>query len=102
MTTITLRVNALIARGRAAVGADASGNRVPSGDSLSQHGLNEFWAVPDAEACQEFQYDWVRQHLDGSRDPVLKNTYLYIGCILTECAGHSPRPECECYDIGHL
>lgn len=51
---------------------------------------------------RDYKYDWERQHLEGSRDLVFKNTFTDIEQILEIGASQNTRFEFECYDIGHL
>ena len=45
---------------------------------------------------------WEREHLEGSRDLVFKNTYRDIEQVLAACRGNGTRFEFECYDSAHL
>ena len=45
---------------------------------------------------------WERDHLEGSRDLVFRNTFRDIEYVLGTCAANGTRFEFECYDIGHL
>lgn len=51
---------------------------------------------------KEFKFDWEREHLEGSRDLVFRNSFKDIEYILTTCAENNTRFEFECYDISHL
>lgn len=51
---------------------------------------------------KEFKYDWERQHLEGSRDLVFRNSFQDIEYVLETCYGNGTRFEFECYDTSHL
>ncbi|MGV0911507.1 3-keto-5-aminohexanoate cleavage protein [Martelella sp. FOR1707] len=69
--------------------------------SLNMGSMN-FGLYPMLERFTEFQHDWERDYLEGSRDRIFRNTLGDIENILTTCAEHGTRFEVECYDIGHL
>ncbi|MGV0876326.1 3-keto-5-aminohexanoate cleavage protein [Martelella sp. FLE1502] len=69
--------------------------------SLNMGSMN-FGLYPMLERFTEFQHDWERDYLEGSRDRIFRNTFSDIENILTTCAEHGTRFEVECYDIGHL
>jgi uncharacterized protein (DUF849 family) len=73
----------------------------PEVASLNLGSMN-FATYPMLERFKEFQHDWERPYLEGSRDRVFKNTFADIEHILTTCAENGTRFEFECYDIGHL
>jgi uncharacterized protein (DUF849 family) len=73
----------------------------PEVASLNMGSMN-FGLYPMLARYQEFQHDWERPYLEGSRDRVFKNTFADIERILTTCADNGTRFEIECYDIGHL
>lgn len=45
---------------------------------------------------------WERDHLEGSRDLVFRNSYDDIAYVLDTCRGNGTRFEFECYDTAHL
>lgn len=45
---------------------------------------------------------WERDHLEGSRDLVFRNSYKDIAYVLETCRGNGTRFEFECYDTAHL
>ncbi|WP_298837189.1 3-keto-5-aminohexanoate cleavage protein [uncultured Roseobacter sp.] len=45
---------------------------------------------------------WEREHLEGSRDLVFRNSYRDISAVLDACRGNGTRFEFECYDTSHL
>jgi uncharacterized protein (DUF849 family) len=51
---------------------------------------------------KDFKFDWERQHLEGTRDLVFRNSFKDIEYILSTCYGNGTRFEFECYDSGHL
>jgi uncharacterized protein (DUF849 family) len=73
----------------------------PEVASLNMGSMN-FGLYPMLNRFHEFQHDWERPYLEGSRDRVFKNTFSDIQYILESCADNAPRFEIECYDIGHL
>jgi uncharacterized protein (DUF849 family) len=73
----------------------------PEVASLNMGSMN-FGLFPMLQRYQALKHDWEREHLDGSRDRVFKNTFQDIEYILQRCADNGTRFECECYDIGHL
>jgi uncharacterized protein (DUF849 family) len=73
----------------------------PEVASLNMGTMN-FGLYPMLERFKEFQYDWERDYLEGSRGRIFKNTFEDIEYILRTCAENGTRFEIECYDIGHL
>ncbi|MCI2265911.1 3-keto-5-aminohexanoate cleavage protein [Sediminivirga luteola] len=69
--------------------------------SLNMGSMN-FGLYPMLQRFTEFEHDWERQHLEGSRDLVFKNTFADIETILGIGNGNGTRFEFECYDISHL
>ncbi|MBM2576927.1 3-keto-5-aminohexanoate cleavage protein [Jannaschia sp. Os4] len=45
---------------------------------------------------------WERDHLEGSRDLVFRNTFKDIEHVLETCSANGTRFEFECYDTAHL
>ena len=45
---------------------------------------------------------WERDHLEGSRDLVFRNTFQDISYVLDACGQNGTRFEFECYDTAHL
>ena len=43
-----------------------------------------------------------RPYLEGSNDPIFRNTFADIEYILATCSENGTRFETECYDLGHL
>ncbi|MFQ5468343.1 MAG: 3-keto-5-aminohexanoate cleavage protein, partial [Kiloniellaceae bacterium] len=73
----------------------------PEVASLNMGSMN-FGLYPMLGRFKDLRHDWERQHLEGSRDRVFKNTFADIERILGACADNGTRFEFECYDISHL
>ena len=73
----------------------------PEVASLNMGSMN-FGLYPMLGRFKDFQHDWERPYLEGSKDRIFKNTFQDIENILTTCAENGTRFEIECYDIGHL
>ena len=69
--------------------------------SLNMGSMN-FGLYPMLERFKEFKHDWEREHLEGSRDLVFRNSFKDIEHVLKTCYGNGTRFEFECYDISHL
>jgi len=73
----------------------------PEVASLNMGSMN-FGLYPMLGRFKEFQHDWERPYLEGSRGRIFRNTFEDIEYILQSCAENGTRFEIECYDIGHL
>jgi len=73
----------------------------PEVASLNMGSMN-FGLYPMLERFKEFNFEWERQHLEGSRDLVFRNSFKDIEHVLKTCYGNGTRFEFECYDISHL
>ena len=73
----------------------------PEVASLNMGSMN-FGLYPMLNRFKEFEHEWERPYLEGSRDRIFRNTFADIEYILTTCAENGTRFEIECYDIGHL
>jgi uncharacterized protein (DUF849 family) len=73
----------------------------PEVASLNMGSMN-FGLYPMLARFKDFNHDWERPYLEGSRERIFKNTFVDIEYILTTCAENGTRFEIECYDIGHL
>ena len=73
----------------------------PEVASLNMGSMN-FALFPMLGRFKDFEHDWERAHLEGSRDLVFKNTFQDIENILGACRENATRFEFECYDIAHL
>ncbi len=69
--------------------------------SLNMGSMN-FGLYPMLEKYTEFQFDWERAYLAGSKDAIFRNTFGDIETILTKGTENGTKFEYECYDIGHL
>jgi uncharacterized protein (DUF849 family) len=73
----------------------------PEVASLNMGSMN-FGLYPMLNRFKQFQHDWERPYLEGSKDRIFRNTFADIEYILETCAEGGTRFEIECYDIGHL
>jgi uncharacterized protein (DUF849 family) len=73
----------------------------PEVASLNMGSLN-FALFPMLERFTDLKHDWEREHLEGSRDLIFRNTFKDIEFALKACNANQTRFEFECYDIGHL
>jgi uncharacterized protein (DUF849 family) len=73
----------------------------PEVASLNMGSMN-FGFFPLLAKYTEFRHDWEREHLEGSRDLVFRNSFKDIEYVLETCQGNGTRFEFECYDISHL
>lgn len=69
--------------------------------SLNMGSMN-FGLYPMLNRFKNFKHDWEREHLEGSRDLVFRNSFKDIEYMLETCYGNGTRFEFECYDISHL
>ncbi|MFC5497585.1 3-keto-5-aminohexanoate cleavage protein [Caenimonas terrae] len=73
----------------------------PEVASLNMGSMN-FGLFPVLERYKEFQHDWERKYLAGTRDLVFKNTFADIEFILKAGTDNGTKFEFECYDTAHL
>ena len=73
----------------------------PEVASLNMGSMN-FGLFPMLNRFKEFKHDWERQHLEGSRDLIFRNTFADIEYALGALSESGTRFEFECYDVGHL
>lgn len=73
----------------------------PEVASLNMGSMN-FGLFPMLNRFKEFKHDWERDHMEGSRDLVFRNSFQDIEYVLKTCYGNGTRFEFECYDISHL
>jgi len=73
----------------------------PEVASLNMGSMN-FGLFPLLDKYKEFKHDWERQHLEGTRDMVFRNTFKDIEYILETCYENGTRLEFQCYDISPL
>ena len=69
--------------------------------SLNMGSMN-FGLYPMLNRYKTFKFDWEREHLEGSKDLVFRNSFKDIEYVLATCYGNGTRFEFECYDISHL
>jgi uncharacterized protein (DUF849 family) len=70
--------------------------------SLNMGSMN-FGLYPMLARYHDFQHDWERPHLEGTRDFIFRNTFADIESILHKLGEErGARFEFECYDVGHL
>ena len=69
--------------------------------SLNMGSMN-FGLYPMLNRYKTFKFDWEREHLEGSKDLVFRNSFKDIEYVLDTCYGNGTRFEFECYDISHL
>jgi uncharacterized protein (DUF849 family) len=69
--------------------------------SLNMGSMN-FGLFPMLSRFQNFQFEWEREYLEGSKDLIFRNTFKDIEYALAMLSKNSIRFEFECYDIGHL
>ena len=73
----------------------------PEVASLNMGSMN-FGLFPLLDKYKDFKFAWEREHLEGSRDLVFRNSFKDIEYVLSACYGNGTRFEFECYDISHL
>ena len=73
----------------------------PEVASLNMGSMN-FGLYPMLNRFKEFQFAWEREHLEGSKDLVFRNSFQDIEYVLETCYGNGTRFEFECYDTSHL
>ena len=69
--------------------------------SLNMGSMN-FGLYPMLNRFKKFKHDWEREHLEGSKDLVFRNSFKDIEYVLETCYGNGTRFEFECYDTSHL
>lgn len=72
----------------------------PEVASLNMGSMN-FGLFPMLKRYPEIS-GWERDHLEGSRDLVFRNSFQDIEYVLTAAGANGTRFEFECYDISHL
>jgi len=76
-------------------------NHKPELASLNMGSMN-FGLYPMLNRYKTFKFDWEREHLEGSKDLVFRNSFKDIEYVLETCYGNGTRFEFECYDVSHL
>jgi uncharacterized protein (DUF849 family) len=69
--------------------------------SLNMGSMN-FGLYPMLAAVKDFQREWERPFLEGSRSWIFRNTFEDIETIVGEMSTYGTRFEFECYDVGHI
>jgi uncharacterized protein (DUF849 family) len=65
-------------------------------------GSINFGLYPILDAYDEFEYEWEREYLEGTRDLIFPNSFEDLETVLGTFDTHNTTPELECYDVGHL
>lgn len=66
-------------------------------------GSMNFAFFPLLDKFKDFQHAWERDHIDGSRHTIFRNTFADIEQVLARLGdAHGTRFEFECYEVGHL
>jgi uncharacterized protein (DUF849 family) len=66
-------------------------------------GSMNFAFFPILDKLKEFRHPWEREHIEGSRRTIFRNTFADIEEVLHRLGrGHGTRFEFECYEVGHL
>jgi uncharacterized protein (DUF849 family) len=65
-------------------------------------GSINFGLYPILQKYDEFEHEWERDYLEGTRDLVFRNSFADLETALPIFDKHGTKPELECYDVGHL
>ena len=66
-------------------------------------GSMNFAFFPVLDKLKDFKYPWERDHLEGTRNAIFRNTFGDIEQVFARLGEvHGTRFEFECYDVGHL
>lgn len=65
-------------------------------------GSINFALFPIAEKIKQFNYDWEKAYLEGSKDFIFRNTFADVEKIIAIMKENGTKPEFEAYDLGHL
>lgn len=65
-------------------------------------GSINFGLYPILNKYDEFEHEWEREYLEGTRDLIFQNSFEDLETILPIFDEHNTKPELECYDVGHL
>jgi uncharacterized protein (DUF849 family) len=65
-------------------------------------GSINFGLYPILNHYDEFNHDWEREYLEGTRDLIFQNSFADLETILPIIDDCGTKPELECYDVGHL
>jgi len=65
-------------------------------------GSINFGLYPLLDKYDDFEYEWERSYLEGTRDLIFPNTFEDLETVLPVFDEHGTKPELECYDVSHL
>lgn len=65
-------------------------------------GSINFGLYPILDKFDEFDHEWEREYLAGTRDLIFRNTFEDLETVLPVFDECGTKPELECYDVGHL
>ena len=65
-------------------------------------GSINFGLYPILKKYDEFEHEWEREYLEGTRDLIFPNTFDDLETILSTFKETGTKPELECYDVAHL
>jgi uncharacterized protein (DUF849 family) len=65
-------------------------------------GSINFGLYPLLQKYDEFEHEWEREYLEGTRDLIFPNTFADLETVLPTFDEYGTKPELECYDVGHL
>lgn len=66
-------------------------------------GSMNFATFPILDKLKTFKHGWERDHIEGTRSSIFRNTFADIEQVLERLGrSHGTRFEFECYDVGHL
>jgi len=65
-------------------------------------GSINFGLYPILNKFDEFNHEWERSYLEGTRDLIFPNTFEDLETVLPVFEEHGTKPELECYDVSHL
>jgi len=51
---------------------------------------------------EDYKYDWEKPFIEKTKDIIFPNTFLSLEYFCKTIKEHGSKPECECYDMGHL
>ena len=74
----------------------------PEMSSCNMGSMN-FAFFPVLDKLKDFKLAWEREHLEGTRNAIFRNTFGDIEQVFSRLGEvHGTRFEFECYDVGHL
>jgi uncharacterized protein (DUF849 family) len=65
-------------------------------------GSMNFGLYPLADRYDEFEYEWERDYLEGTKSNIFANDFEDLEYVLETFDETDTMPELECYDVGHL